>query len=450
MRKFLFTVLVSLCAGTLYGQQVEDIILSDGSVLSGYIYKQRPGKDMIVFAEKAEICLPFNCVLGLGNKEVNVATLSDKWKEWCEANPNSVKDSKEGQLLQMSSFRVKSTAGAVVRLGTHLRDAESLERLGTEFNVESVRLLEKGDRFRYVDLTPAYYSISLSSVKAIKRSPRKKTDLSGIIDIIETESETFEGQVTGQIPGQFILLDTEYGIIEAISSNRIISQKRKPLNQQQTLWEQSRFIDVISGQNNISYKGILIEQNYGKTNVPGFVLIQDKDGNIHHEETKNITSISKELNSDYKLIEDVILKEGELRINGEEAVWIDIESLYLLRSSVDASSAKQVESVLAVTLPTDIVTVKLADTKQVVLDLPATNSDAFRMVPMIPGTSDKKKENNVYYTFTYEEYFRGVNPTSKNVSPNNTLHLEFEVCQAGIYAIYDPSYKKVAALCKVE
>lgn len=445
MRKFLLIALLSICAGTVCGQPAEKITLEDGSVLSGYIYKQIPGQDLIFFAEKAEICVPADCVFAMENREVGVETLSGEWSEWCSGHPCSVKNINDKKVVLLSSFidRRADNARQVIRLGEHPRDIVASDR-AADINVQSVRLLEKGDRFRYLDLQPAYYGIDFSAVVKIERTPRKNTELSGIIDVIETEAETFEGQIVGQIPGKYILLATEEGVTEVIANNRIVSQKRKPLNPHQSLFEQSRFVDVISGQNNAVYRGILVEQNYGNAKTPGFVVLQDREGKTHREERKYITALFKEPNNDYNPVYDVILGKGEIRINGTMTGLVAVEKLSLGRKA--GKTYTKPEQVLAVVAPENVASVKAKEAKSVVLELSATDSDDFRMVALVEG---KGKDGTLYETFTYEEYFDGKTAVNKTVSPNNTMRIEFEMPAPGLYVIYN-QMDNIAAVCEIE
>ena len=59
---------------------------------------------------------------------------------------------------------------------------------------------------------------------------RGKTELSGTVDKIELHSdEILSGQIIEQVPGKFIRLLKDDGMVEVISSDKIVTQKKVKL-----------------------------------------------------------------------------------------------------------------------------------------------------------------------------------------------------------------------------
>ena len=430
------------------GQPAEDIILKDGSVLSGYICRQRQGEDLIFMAERAELYISSEAVYTVENRDVNIDLLSDEWQEWCRKNPYAIKQTDAGRFITLSDITVNrniDTLGMAVRL----KDSQfaPVRRLTADDRcLHDVRILERGSRLKFADMSDGYYSIAQSSLQSIRRMPRKDVDLSGIVDIIETsDGRICEGEITGQIPGKSTQLATDDGVVEIIPNEKIVSQRRRALNPEQPLFEQCRFLEEVTARDGAVYKGLIIEQNYGSAKTAGFIRIQDSNGSVHNIELRNMVMIVKKPNPGFKPIEDIILADGEILVNREKAENVGVETLVVKRAT-PGNPASYTESVEAFAIEDGqkAVNCKFGNGR-IVLETRKTASNDYRIIRLTPCRAKKKE----CWSFTYQEFFNGSMYVANTVSPNNTMRLEFDVKEPGMYVIYN-NQTHMAVLCNVE
>ena len=427
------SIILTCCVALLYADPVEKVILQDGSMLEGYMSIQRPGKDIVFMAQKATVYVPSDKVVSIVEHETEVDKLSDLWKEWLNENSNAIEMIHGKKYLTLSDIVLEKTNTAKDSVSED--NSRKIWSNGTVWNVtpRKVRILEKGAVIKYVDFTANTYYLSWQDIRSIVRPERVKTDLSGIVDEIELRSnEKLSGQIIEQVPGKFIRLLKDDGMIEVISLDKIATQKKVKLNKAQRLIEQVPYIEILDSKHRKAVRGVLVEQNYGTNQTEGYVLLQLENDEIWKCYSGDIIEIRKEKNEAYCPLNDIIVKQNEFFVNRKKVNVMDVDERdsFLMLASEGAP----------VTLKRDSIGGKLI--LETYDDMANRECILLKLVQM----KVKGKMRNV---FTYEDLVQNsIRPFHASVSANHTLKLEYPV-STGEYVIYKPQGKKVI-WCKIE
>ena len=149
---------------------VQKLYLKDGSVLCGYIQKQDDNGNLTFRSDNAEICLKAKDATISNEKNYTVRELNSDWVKWAEDNDEFDGVGDNRTLL--------------------LADVTSKNRMTSR-----VKILERGEFVRYLEMTPSTYVIPWKDVMSIKGDKRSKTAWSGINRIYQVKSGMeFEGQ----------------------------------------------------------------------------------------------------------------------------------------------------------------------------------------------------------------------------------------------------------------
>lgn len=431
--KFYLSFILICWAALLYASPIEKVVLQDGSVLEGYMSVQRPGKDIVFMAQKATVYVPSDKVVSTVEHETEVEKLSDLWKQWLKDNPNAIEESDGKKYLTLSDIILEKAD--ISKDSVAVDNSRKIWANGTVWNVtpRKVRIMEKGAVIKYIDFSSNTYYLSWKDIRSIIRSEREKTELSGVIDEIELRSgENISGQIVEQVPGKFIRLLKDDGMIEVISLDKIATQKKVKLNKTQRLIEQVPYIEILYTKLGKVVRGVLIEQNYGTKETEGYVLLQQENDEIWKCYSSDITEIRKEKNEAYVPLNDIIVKQNEFYVNRKKVNMIDIDERdSFLMLALDEKP---------VVLKRDSIGGKLV--LETYDDVSNRECILLRLVQM-------KVKGKMRSVFTYEDLVQhSIRPSHISVSTNHTLKLEYPV-SIGEYVIYKPQGKKVV-WCKIE
>ena len=158
-------------------------------------------------------------------------------------------------------------------------------------------------------------SYPMEDILAIERIKRQDNALSGIDDIIETRNgKVFKGQIVKQLLGKSVYLFQDNGITQIISNDEIACQRKEKFNQEQSILEQTPFLDVVVTDNE-TYQGIIVLQNYGSEDEASYLCIQDEQGQEQKVDIANIIALRREPNSQYAPVTIFHVGEGEVYFN---------------------------------------------------------------------------------------------------------------------------------------
>lgn len=387
---------------------VQKLLLKNGSELEGYISMQRPGKDFTFTAERAIIYKSDKEVKSIIDHDINIKQLSPAWKEWAEKNDAFV-GLGDNRILVLSDI---ITEGQIIN---------------------RVRILEKGAKIKYLDMNNNSYSLNWDTIAVVKAERRGKTSLTGINRIYKLENgQEYEGQYVEEVPGKTLSLFRDNGVVEVFETSKVVKYSMRKINPNQDLFEQSELLDIIQlKENKGMLKGIIIEQNFSNAASDNFLLLQTENGNTQSVKLADIEEYRKEVNSKFKPLFDILLREGELVVNRQQTNILKVK-----------------EEGAYITLPVDTCLVVI-DKKQPVNEITIETRFADNVQNMsleivkVKKFTDKKQKRS-FLGFTFEDIVKtNLQPRLVQTSVNKTTKFEYNISEKGLYAIYNPIEKTI-------
>ena len=408
MKKVLSILVFALSfVGTAEAIVVQKIYLKDGSVLSGYIQKQENNGDLTFHSDNAEICLKSADATISNEKNYNVKDLNKAWVEWAEKNEEfeGVGDSRT---LLLADVTAKSKT------------------------VARVKILERGEVVKYLEMTPNTYLIPWKEVVSIKGERRPKTALSGINRIYQLKSGMeFEGQYAEE-NDSMLTLYLSNRVRQSFKINDVIKYTFRPINPNQDIFAQSELLDIVKAKNGSETKGIIIEQNYtSNKDAENYFLIQQQSGAIQSIKLSEIVETRKEENPKFDPKFDILLKEGDVVVNRKE---VDVVAIKEDGDNIVLDSIS--EKVVIDKDPHN-------NTKVIVeyRNASGANIEAYQVVK-VKKEADKKSKD-IVYSFSYRDLVNATyRPVSIETSVNHTTKAEYIVGGNGVFVLYDAKNKK--------
>ena len=402
-----FIILALAFASSTQAVIVQKIYMKDGSVLSGYIQKQDDNGNLTFHSDIAEICLKSKDVTISNEKNYSVNELDKAWVDWAEEN--------------------EAFEGAGNNRTLYLADVTSKSK-----TVSRVKIIERGELVRYLQMTPDVYLIAWKDVMAIKGEKRSKTALSGINRIFQLKSGMeFEGEYAEETDS-LLTLYLNNGIRQSFKINDVIKYTFRPINPNQDIFAQSELLNIVKTKNGNETKGIIIEQNYTSNNdTENYFLVQQQSGAIQSIKLSDIVETRKEENPKFDPKFDVLLKEGDVLINRQE-VFITSISEKGENNVLDSLS----EQVVIKKDPQNNtrVTVEYRNAN-------GANVEAYQVVKV--NKIENKKEKKTAYGVSYRDLVNStIRPVSIETSVNHTTKAEYIVGGQGVFALYDAKNKK--------
>ena len=430
---FIFALAACLSANAVI---VQKMTLKNGTVLSGYIQQQDGGKTMTFRTEEAIVYVDNN-IVNISENTVSENSLNKKWKEW--ASDNDAFTSRNGiNELAMNNLifhPYDSPMDSAVVESKPRKDWGFEEYLAeNKRNINGVKVLEKGVKVKYIELTPNTYTVSWDDVFSIKSEKRAKNALSGINRTYQLKTgETIEGQYAEETLTTMGLY-VKGGMTQTFNFDDIVKFTLHPINPNQDIFEQSELIDVIKRSNGGEIRGIIIEQNQtsGK-NPEKYFLIKQQNGATESVLVSTIKELRKEENPQFKPKFDVILKVGETLVNGKETKKVKVTESgdWLLLENVDNKVALTLDEVKSSPL---VVQYRIAD---------GENNEPYQLI-LVKSFTKKREE---FFGFSYKDLVTDVKrANSIETSVNKTTKAEYTITMAGIYALYDAKAKTAIAL----
>lgn len=427
-RLFFYITLSVLYISMANAVVVQKVYLKNGSVLNGYIQKQDKNDNITFRSESAIICVSGQNATTT-ERVYKISDLDKKWIEWAEKNEafNGIGDSRtltlnEVIFNQSNSFDDNDSIAVI---------DEDMGMFENEFKIShpsvmKVRVLEKGLKIKYLELTPNTYNFSWDDIESIKADKREKTALSGIDRIYQLKNGQ---EVRGQYAGESyntLSLYTNSGMVETFDIDNVTKYFYKPINPNQDIIEQSELIDVVRTKSNGTFRGIIVERNFADGS--NYLIIQQQTGASQMLKFADITEYSKEENSEFKPKFDILLKEGEVVINrvATDSVGVVKKGSTLILDSINSK----------VVVPKESGTTKIA----VEYYNPKHLSSDHLILVKVDKSVVKKK--NVY-SFSADIFdMKKYSAQGSETSVNNTTRVEYVVDGQGVFALYDQNNKK--------
>lgn len=407
---------------------VQKVYLKNGSVLNGYIQKQDKNDNITFRSESATICVSGKNATTT-DRVYKISDLDKKWIEWAEKNDafNGIGDSRTLTLNEVIFNHNNSydTNDSVAVIDDDMGVFENEFKISHP-SVMKVRVLEKGLKIKYLELTPNTYNFNWEDIESVKADKREKTVLSGIDRIYQLKNGQ---EVRGQYAGESyntLSLYTNSGMVETFDIDNVIKYFYKPLNPNQDIIEQSELIDVVRTKSNGTYRGIIVERNFADGS--NYLIIQQQTGASQMLKFSDITEYTKEENPEYKPKFDILLKEGEVVINrvATDSVGVVKKGSTLFLDSINNK----------VTVPKES-----GNTKIIVEYYNPKHLSSDHLILVKVDKSVIKKKN--VYSFSADIFdMKKFSAQGSETSVNNTTRVEYVVDGQGVFALYDQNNKK--------
>ena len=427
MRQTIFSIALSLAllagGGTALaadgGQVYQKATLKNGSTLYGFIEKN-DGLGNLVFHTDSAVILFENVEADINDRTFNRSQLSREWQNWADAN-RAWQGVAPNQTLTLSDVSVR-------KVNTK-NDNFLNQRQGKTAN--NVKVLERGVKYKYVEMTPNSYSVKWEDIVEVTSEKRPSTALSGINTTLQTKNgQAVEGQYAGETRSTIsVFLDN--GVKHTMKKDDVVKYSYRAINADQTIFQQSPLLDIVRTHKAGSVTGIIIEQNYGtQKDSDNYILLHQPSGTIQSFRMSDIDNISKEANKQYAPEYDIILKAGEVFINGTKATQVPVTWKKGVNTLADFKSVSVKKGA------NDLTAVKV----QYSAATAGKNVEAYRLVPLKSNTKGKATT----YTFTDEALATSVyRPVEISTSVNQTTKAVYNLNGAGSFALYDPKAKEV-------
>lgn len=277
------------------------------------------------------------------------------------------------------------------------------------------------------DGLPHTYTFSIGDVTKIERELRPEGQTFGIVDVITTRSgEIYEGQVIAQMLGSSIQI-WDGRNTQTINNSNLASQEKRPLDASKDIIEQSPFLDVVVTQR-VTYRGIIIMQNYGNEQQKSFLRIQEENGQISRVDISQITELLREPNSQYNTITsgtDFVPESGVIYFNSQAVKSIptdkDDGNFIIDADDIDGSLLLPLEN----------------GRLTIIMDDNADNRNTI-LLPIEQRKIGRKK----MFAFNYEDIVDKAVMHDSSSSENGILRREYSI-QTGSYVLYHRESGKV-------
>ena len=385
------------------------VMLKDGTELTGFISRQRPGENFTFSTSKAVVLVPSKEVKSIVDNTVKIGALSTAWQKWAEDN-DAYQGTGDNRSLLLSDI------------------------ITTSGTISGVRILEKGAKVRYLELSPNSYSLSWDTIQVVKAEKRPKLLLSGINRRYKLVSGMeYEGQYMEEVPGKTMSLLRDNGVIEVFNTEEVLKDVRLKVNPNQPLLEQSDLIDIIQLKNGSSHRGIIFERNYsqGIEAFNNYLLIQLDNGTTMSIDLADVIEYRKEKNPSYRPQTDIELSKDEGAIDRNVCTMIPTED---------------VSGIVTVLMDSLKITLSANVPQSITAEFNMDNTSAQQLKLVRIRKYQGKKGRNIHYGFTYEDMVKNaILPKSVETSVNGISKLTYTLPNggAGNYGIYAPLTSRV-------
>lgn len=296
---FLFFLPISIWGENYYNNEdvIERIITKNGNVYEGFIQLQKVGEE-IEFQTSVRIIIDsIDSKTDIDKQFVSKDELSNKWK-WIIENGRTEYHVEQGQQgLMLHSFKIKGVP------------------------VKDVVILERGEKFvRYININNKNIKIKLSDIRRFEyiSEHQKKSNIIDVIQLNDTHRE-IKGYITKQIIGkQIFIKEDSTSFTSEIDLKNIRATKKICKNNNLSIFESSKWVEVIETNSGYKVEGIITSKTYGKSDDDAFMLVEKSDRSVEIVKTKDVVSIKRKINPLYIGYIYDIKTDSCLTINGQE------------------------------------------------------------------------------------------------------------------------------------
>lgn len=234
--------------------------------------------------------------------------------------------SKQGPAMENIVFKADSFISRIAKTSLYGSDGRYSVPLDSGNTIVPITILDNiGDTVIYSCKIPHMFNIKKSDIKNLLATRDYKTQITGIDRIYKKyDGETIKGKYSGEIPGETIEIIDSLGVIHEIGATDYESCKYYGRYPGESLYEQSPLLDRITTADG-TYTGIVSEINYiMKPEQDFYLFVENKDGVRQRVRIPAVTLYEKLPNPDYKpqYVNDI--PRGKVAINRQYAFKIPV------------------------------------------------------------------------------------------------------------------------------
>lgn len=390
------------------------LVLKDGTELTGYISRQKPGEDITFTSAKALVNLPAGDVLYISDTDIPENQLSEEWKKWAVDN-DAYRGTGNNRKLTLSDISLAKNGGTVRR----------------------VRVLGRGTQVRYLDLGEGSREVNWDSIAYIRADRRPRLMLSGIDRrYMLKNNNVYQGQYVYEVPGKTITLLDADGMEYMVNSYDIVQDDRIKVNPDQSIYEQSELVDIVKLNNGSRERGIITERRYypeNDTRNRSYLVMQRKDGSSPHIYLDEIDTYYKDRNQDYNAIVDIELEPNQVAFFD----YVDMPG--------KVQELKEYDDFMSVDVDTAWVKLPQTNPQELTVRLRMDNVRASQL-KLLPLANYSLAKNLSSYGFTYKDLAtKVIAPESISTNVNGITSIEYllPAGKVGYYGLYDPKTQNI-------
>ena len=410
MKRIVLSALAILAAVPAFAQK-ETIRMKDGTEYTGYISRQNyaDGTGEITFTGVTRD-IPLESILSRQIENRELEKLSPEWAAWAKSN-GKLETLRDVSYLPITVMSVK---GDVTR---------------------DYYILVSGSRsVRAVSLSGGVARINMGDIEYVRKPERCNTLLTDIDDVVQTETATYTGIIREQRPGELITIwNRADNSTHAIDYADIRSVGKAAFNAQYPIWEQAACLERLHFKNGGSTEpGLIMENGFGDDINLLFAVPLGQGSEVRQYKYDDLTGMDKVANPAYKPRYDIILAEGEARVNRDSvlkaAPILPLEQDGILRCFY--LDPKDTVSVARVADAKVTIETHLSGTPQMYIA-------KAQELAVKPSAKPKKGEPDIILqTFSYQSLFESDVDADCSVSINGTTKWEFTLPEPGLWFVY--------------
>lgn len=429
--KLISLIAILLGSWSLYGQN-QIITMKDGTVYEGFISFQdyKTGAGRITYSRMTKT-VPVGDIQTRSSERKPLISLSEQWQRWAEENNKVEYEGKDKKYLTISRISIK---------GQPVREYYILVS-GTKY-------------YTLFTISEGTDECMLDNVVSICKPERVNTLLTDVDDVIQTDGATYTGVILEQVNGKtFTIWNKSDRSVHNIDYAEVRSIGKSRFNENYSLWKQTPYLDRVTLTNKVTGKGLIIENGFGEDIN---ILFAEKSGEgmeVRQFNYDDILAVEKFLNPDYLALYDIVLAEGESRINRDSVlVFSDIKKLTKRDSTkVFYIDPEKLGSIAKVNDKSVVIETNLADISDIyiakAMDLINVPKKVLSPAKEVPQDVDRRKnrrrpkdieivETVDLLTFTYESLFLSNVDYSSETSINGTTKISFDLPEPGTWFVY--------------
>lgn len=250
-----FLAMVLVQRTPVQAQHTTTVELNNGSRITGLVTVQRPGTDIMIKVERAELVVEQPAQAALEHKNVKYESLPREWKRWSLMH-NALQGNADGRYLAMYDIKTRDyTYNGVVRV----------ERNSTPKVV-------------YVQVMPETYRVKWGDIKSVSYSKPSANAKGGTDDELTTfGGKTYRGTIVRLLAGKTFSMATADATVDIPVAD--VYERRKVVRVSGAkLYDQAGCTNSLLMKDGTVKEGVIELYRYGKKPKDQYVQLVAADG----------------------------------------------------------------------------------------------------------------------------------------------------------------------------